>query len=139
MFWWLMYSPQPVQVVQGELLALIPPQEMTTRYDKTPPHNFRTKKNPSVTLYSIKDDVSPVYGKELQLLEAIKKPCDRFTVLTEDNKLEWGGRLKIGDQVYVRLPTSAPTWSAGVLRHVGPMHMASLPGRNFGVEITVSA
>ncbi|XP_064385808.1 ubiquitin carboxyl-terminal hydrolase CYLD-like isoform X3 [Halichondria panicea] len=138
MFWWLMYSPQPVQVVQGELLALIPPQEMTTRYDKTPPHNFRTKKNPSVTLYSIKDDVSPVYGKELQLLEAIKKPCDRFTVLTEDNKLEWGGRLKIGDQVYVRLPTSAPTWSAGVLRHVGPMHMASLPGRNFGVEITDS-
>ena len=135
---------KPVQVLQGELLAQIPPQiprrEKAARKDGRPPHNYRSTKDSSVTLYGGEDDeyVSPLNGRDLQLLEAIEKPCDRFAVFSEDSKLEWGGKLKRGDHVYVKLPgdnASAPTWSAGVVRHVGPV--ASLPGRNFGVEIKV--
>ncbi len=134
-------SPKTVQVLRGELLTQIPRQEWSVRNDGRPPHNFRSTKDPSVTLYGGEGDdyVSPLNGRDLQLLEAIEKPCDRFAVFSEDNKLEWGGRLKRGDQVYVRLPgdnETAPTWSAGVVRYVGPVE--SLPGRNFGVEITVS-
>ena len=134
-------GPKPVQVLRGELLAQIPRRQRVDlqRNDGRPPHNFCTRRDPSVTLYSIEDDVSPMNGRDLQLLEAIEKPCDRFAVFSEDNKLEWGNRLVKGHQVYVKLPgdnASAPTWSAGVVRHVGPV--ASLPGRNFGVEIKVS-
>ena len=134
-------SPKPVQVLRGELLALIYHRELAQRYEGRPPHNFRSTKDTSVTLYCGEDDqfdhVSPLNGIDLQLLKAIENPSDRFAVFSEDYKLEWGGKLKIGDQVYVRLPTPAPTWSAGVVRYVGPV--SSLPGRNFGVEITVSA
>ncbi len=139
-------GPKPVQVLRGELLAKIPSRDressVRARNDGRPPHNFRSTKDPSVTLYGGEDDeyVSPLNGRDVQLLEAIEKPYDQFAVLSEDNKLEWGSRLKRGDQVHVRLPgdtTPAPTWSAGVVRHAGPV--GSLPGRNFGVEITVSA
>ncbi|XP_064393270.1 uncharacterized protein LOC135340804 isoform X2 [Halichondria panicea] len=133
-------SPKPVQVLRGELLALIYHRELAQRYEGRPPHNFRSTKDTSVTLYCGEDDqfdhVSPLNGIDLQLLKAIENPSDRFAVFSEDYKLEWGGKLKIGDQVYVRLPTPAPTWSAGVVRYVGPV--SSLPGRNFGVEITDS-
>ncbi len=137
----LIEGPKPVQVLRGELLTPIPlrDRECSVRYDGRPPHNYRSTRDPSVTLYGGQDDedVSPLNGRDLQLLEAIEKPCDRFAVFSEDSKLEWGGRLKNGDQVYVRLPTPAPTWSAGAVRYVGPV--ASLPGRNFGVGISVSA
>ncbi len=135
----LIEDPKPVQVLRGELLAQIPPREWSVHNDGRPPHNFRSTKDPSVTLYGGEDDeyVSPLNGRDLQLLGAIEKLCDRYAVFSEDSKLEWGGRLKKGDQVYVRLPTPAPTWSAGAVRYVGPV--ASLPGRNFGVEISVSA
>ncbi len=141
----LIEGPKPVRVLRGELLAEIPrqDQEWLVHDDgRPPPHNFRSTRDPSVTLYGGQDDefdhVSPLNGRGLQLLEAIEKLCDRFAVFSEDGKLEWGGKLKRGDQVHVRLPgdnPSAPTWSAGVVRHVGPV--ASLPGRNFGVEIKV--
>ena len=136
-------GPKTVQVLRGELLARIPSrdQEWSAHNDGRPPHNFRSTKDPRVTLYGGEDDdyLSPLNGRDLQVLGAIENPYDRFAVFSEDNKLEWGGRLKRGDQVYVRLPgdnASAPTWSAGIVRHVGPV--GSLPGRNFGVEITVS-
>ncbi len=132
-------GPKTVKVLRGELLALIPQRECVQRNNGRPPHNYHSTKDPSVTLYGGEDDdyVSPLNGRDLQLLGAIEKPWDRFAVFSEDCKLEWGGRLKKGDQVYVRLPTPAPTWSAGVVRHVG--RVESLPGRNFGVEISVSA
>ncbi len=134
-------GPKPVQVLRGELLEFN--QERTARKvkDGRSPHNLRSTKDPSITLYGGEDDayVSPLNGRDLQLLEAIEKPYDRFAVFAEDSKLEWGAKLKIDDQINVRLPgdtTSAPTWSAGVVRHAGPV--APLPGRNFGVEIKVS-
>ncbi len=137
-------GPKPVQVLRGELLTQIPRLEWSVRKDGRPPHNYRSTKglptkDSRVTLYGGEDDeyVSPVYGRDLQLLRAIEKPYDRFAVFSEDSKLEWGDRLKKDDQVYVKLPTPTPTWSAGVVRHVGPV--ASLPGKNFGVEIKVSA
>ncbi len=131
-------SPQPVQVLRGELLTQIPRQEWLVHDDGRPPYNFRSTKDTSVTLYGGQDDdyVFSLNSRDLQLLGAIEKPSDRFAVFSEDSKLEWGGKLKIGDQVYVRLPTPAPTWSACVVKHVGPV--VSLPGMNFGVEIKVS-
>ncbi len=134
----LIEGPKSVQVLRGELLALIPPRQRSARSDGKPPHNYRYTKDPSVMLYGVKKDVSPINGRDLQLLEAIERSWDRYAVFSEDSRLEWGAKLKIGDQVYVRLPgdtTSAPTWSAGVVRHAGPV--APLPGRNFGVEIKV--
>ncbi len=135
-------GPKPVQVLRGELLAQIPKRQRVQRIDGRPPHNYRTTKDSSVTLYGGEDDdyVSPVYGRDLQLLRAIEKPYDRFAVFSEDSKLEWGDRLKRDDQVYVKLPgdntRALHTWSAGVVQHVGPV--GSLPGKNFGVEIIVN-
>ena len=131
-----------VQVLRGELLTQIPRREWFVHKDGRPPHNYRTTKDSSVTLYGGEDDeyVSPMNGIDLQLLGAIEKPYDRFAVFSNDSKLEWGSKLKRGHQVYVKLPgdnATAPTWSAGVVRYVGLV--ASLPGRNFGVEISVSA
>ena len=132
-------NPKPVQVFRGELLTQIPQQdqEWSVRYDGRPPHNFRSIKDTSVTLYGGEHDeyVSLLNGKALHLLEAIEKPYNRFTVFSEYSKLEWGGRLKKGDLVYVKLPTPVPTWSAGAVRYVEPV--GSLPGINFGVEIKV--
>ena len=106
---------KPVQVLRGELLTQIHHRELVQRNDGRPPHNFCSTKDPSVTLYGGQDDyyVFPLNSRDLQLLGAIEKPCDRFAVFSEDSKLEWGSRLKRGDQVYVRLPgdkTSARTY-----------------------------
>ena len=135
------YSPKRVQVLRGELLTSISRQYIVPRSDRRPSHNFRSKRDPSVTLYGGEDDwyVAPLNGKDLELLEAIERPGDRFAEFSKPNKLEWGGSLGRGDQVYVKIPspiTSVPSWSVGLVKHVGPVE--SLPGRNFGVEIKVN-
>ena len=135
-------SPKSVQVLRGELFTSISRQEMVPRNDGRHSHNFRSKKDPSVTLYGGEDYeyVSPVTGIDLELLEAIEKPGDRFAEFSELDKLEWGGSLGRGDQVYVKIPSptpSVPTWSIGLVRYVG--HVEGLFGRNFGVEIKVKA
>ncbi len=134
-------SPKPVQVLRGELLVPISPRERVPRNDGRPPHNYHSWREPNVTLYSVEDDVSPMAARstDLQLLQAIRRSFDCFAVFSANNKLEWGGSLRKGDQVYVKLPSdneSSPTWSIGVVEHIGPVE--GLPGRNFGVEIKVS-
>ena len=134
-------SPKLVAVLRGELLASISRQEIVPRSDGRPSPNFRSKRDPSVTLYGGEDDeyVSPVNDRDLELLEAIERPGDRFAEFSKPNKLEWGGSLGRGDQVYVRIPSpnaSVPIWSIGIVKYVGPVE--SLPGRYFGVEIKVN-
>ena len=132
-------GPKEVQILRGELLTLISPREVQPRNDEKPAHNYRLKKDPNVTVYCVEDDVSPLSSDDLELLEAIQKPCDRFAVFSEDNKLEWGGKLKVGDRIYVKIPSdnsSVADWSIAVVQYVGPVE--SLPGRSFGVEIKVS-
>ena len=128
-----------VQVLRGELFTLIPRREVQPRNDEKPAHNYRLKKDSSVTLYCGEDDLAPLNKDDLELLEAIQKPFNRFVVFSDDYKLEWGGKLKMGDRVYVKIPShnsSVPEWSIAVVQYVGPVE--SLPGRNFGVEIKVS-
>ena len=97
--------PKHVHVLRGELLSSIPGREIVPRSDKKPAHNFRSNKDPTVTLYGGEDNkyVSPLNGKDLELLEAIERPGDRFAEFSKTNKLEWGGRLDKGDQVNVKI------------------------------------
>ena len=128
-----------VMVLRGELFTVIPDTELQKKYER-PAHNFRLKKDSKVTIYCGEGDtcVAPLSGEEIELLEAIQSPSARFTVFSEEGKLEWGGKLKEGDQVYVSIPgrTIMPDWSIAVVQYVGEVE--SLPGRNFGVEIKVS-
>ena len=131
---------KPVQVLQGELLTLIPSKERVPRTDKSPTHNYCSRGDPSVTLYGGEEDkyVSPLSGKELALLEAIEKLANRFDVFLEKNKLEWGSRLDRGDQVYAKIPSSnasIPIWSVALVKYAGCVE--ALPGWNFGIEIKV--
>ena len=126
--------PKLVLVLRGELLTSIPHPEI--RFDGTPAHNFRSILDPSITLYGGEDDVCvfSLNGKALELLKAIQRPKDRFAEFSKTDKLDWGGSLDKGNQVYVEIPTanaSAPTWALGIVKYVGPVE--SLPGWNFGV------
>ena len=132
-------KPKQVMVLCGELLAMIPDKKLQPKNDA---HNFRLKEDPSVTIYGGDGgtNVAPLSGEEFELLEAIQSPSARFAVFSEEGKLEWGGKLKEGDQVYVRIDPFVgyfmPDWSLVVVQYVGEVQ--SLPGRNFGVEIKVS-
>ena len=133
--------PKHVRVICGELLTSIPQRERVLRNDGKPAHNYRSKKDPSVTLYGGEDGwlVAPLNSKDLELLEAIERPGDRFTEFSKPDKLEWGGSLGRGDQVYVKIPSpnvSVPVWSIGLVRYVGPVK--GLLGSNFGIEIKVN-
>ena len=134
-------GPKPVQMLIGELLDSIPSRERVSRKDGTPAHNFRSRSDPTVTLYGGEDDeyVCPLNHKETQILEAIENRVERFLVFTrEENKLEWGSSLSKGDQVYVKVPspdTGSFIWSAALVKYAGVVEV--LPGWNFGVEIKV--
>ena len=130
-------------VFRGELLTSMSLEDVVVYHGlaEEPAHNFRSKRDPRVTLYGGESNeyVAPVSGKELQLLEAIEKTSDRFAVFSEPNKLTWGSSLKKGDEVYVKIPTlstKVPTWSMALVQYAGPVE--TLPGWNFGLEIKVN-
>ena len=131
-----------VMVLRGELLKFIPPKEMQPRNVGKPAHNFRLKRDPNLTLYGGEDNVNvaPLNTRlNTELLGAIQDPFDRFAAFSEDGKLDWGGKLRKGNHVFVRMPcenSSVPDWSLAVVQYAGEVE--SLPGRNFGVEIKVS-
>ena len=137
--------PKSVQVSRGELLTSIvfPERDRTwSRNDGKSAHNFRSKKDPSVTLYGGEENnaVAPVKGKELQLLEAIEKPYERFAMFSEPNRLDQVSTLRKGDQVFVKISTpnaGIPAWSKALVQYTGPVE--GLPGWNFGVEIKVTS
>lgn len=126
------------RVLRGELLKPIPPSEIQTRSDGSQ-HNFSLKRDPNITLQAVADDISPLNMEDYYLLRAIDSPFDRFRVFSHPHLLEWGARLKTGDQIFVRLPSPNPSssnWSLAIIRYKGVVK--NLPGTNFGVEIMVS-
>ena len=131
-----------VVVVRGELLVPIPGDEITPRSDGLKPHNYRLKRDPTVSLYCKDDgnDIAPLGEYEFWLLEGIKSQTTRYDVfISASNMLDWGSKLKPGDVVYVGMPSqhTAPVqYAAAIIRYVGGLKTE--PGIQFGVEITVS-
>ena len=129
-----------VVVMRGELLVLIPGDEITPRNDGEKPHNYRLKREPTVLLYCKDDgdDIAPLGAYEELLLEGIKPATARYEVFISANMLDWGSNLKMGDAVYVGLPSQHPgpvQYAAAVIRYLGGLKLE--PGIQFGVEITV--
>ena len=130
-----------VVVVRGELLVPIPGDEITPRNDGQKPHNYRLKRDQTVSLYCKDngDDIAPLGEYEYLLLEGIKFTTTRYKVfISANNILDWGSNLKMGDAVYVGLLTqhTAPVqYAAAVIRYVGGLNGET--GIHFGVEITV--
>ena len=129
-----------VVVVRGELLVPIPGDEITPRNDGLKPHNYRLKREPTVSLYCKDDgdDIAPLGAYEELLLEGIKSTTARYEVFISANMLDWGSNLKVGDAVYVGLPSQHPVpvqYAAAVIRFVGGLKGET--GIQFGVEITV--
>ena len=130
-------SSQQTIVLRGEILCQIPPNCQLPRSEGLA-HNYYVDKDPSITLVvPYKQGVSPLPPEEYQLLKAIDSTFDRFNVFVNSDWLEWGVKLKVNDQVYVRLPgpNLNPDWSLAIVRYKG--EVKSLPGINFGVEICV--
>ena len=128
-------SSSSVVVVRGELLVPISGDELTPR---KMPHNYRLKREPTVSLYCKSDDIAPLGEYELWLLEGIKSQTTRYEVFSASNILDWGSRLKPGNMVYVVIPgqhTAPVQYAAAVIRYVGGLKTE--PGIQFGVEITV--
>ena len=130
-----------VVVMRGELLVPIPGDEITPRSDGLKPHNYRLKRDQTVSLYCKDDgdDIAPLDAYEELLLEGIKSITARYEVfISANNILDWGSNLKMGDAVYVGLLTqhTAPVqYAAAVIRYVGGLNGET--GIHFGVEITV--
>ena len=123
-----------VNVHRGELLIQIPENERQQCGDG-PLLNYRLFKDPNILLYSGEENVSPLGEHDFKLLEAITSTNDRYTVFSHPDKLEWGASLRKGSRVYVKIPNTQIVVAA-VIRCKGSIE--SLPGINFGVEITVS-
>ena len=132
-------KPTSVVVVRGELLVSIPGNEISPRNDGPKPHNYRLKRDLSVSLFCKDngDDIAPLGDYEFLLLQGIRSQSARYEVfISRDDMLEWGSKLKLGDRVYVGIPaptTSPLQYAAAVIRYVGGLELE--PGLHFGVEI----
>ena len=129
-----------VVVVRGELLVPIPGDEITPRNDGLKPHNYRLKREPTVSLYCKDDgdDIAPLGAYEELLLEGIKSTAARYEVFISASMLDWGSNLKTGDAVYVGPPSQhylPVQYAAAVIRFVGGLKGET--GIQFGVQITV--
>ena len=130
-----------VPILRGELIGQIPRRQQQPRFDG-PAHNYFVDNDPSTTLFAdVPEGISPLCQIDYRLLRGIDCCFERFSVFANCNCdwLEWGANLKVGDEVYVRLPAvnrATADWSRAVIRYKGDVK--SLPGTCFGVEIDVS-
>ena len=132
-------SARQTIILRGQLLSPIPRHQQQSRSDGAA-HNYHVDEDPSITLFvEDEQDVSPLSPNDYCLLRAVGSAFDRFSVFVNGEWLDWGVNLKVGDQVYVRLPAPNPAtadWSLAVIRYKG--EVKPLSGTNFGVEIYVS-
>ena len=128
-------------VLRGELLFLLPRVKVIPRKDGKPAHNYQIANDLSITLFCPEEDMAPMSDYEYNLMAAIKSTEARYKVFQED-KLDWGSKLKEETFVNVTLPSrysipvSDPECAVSIIRYIGP-----LPNENgilFGVEIRVS-
>ena len=120
-------------------MSPIPQAQRVPQTDSQSAHNFRTvSKDSPATFYVDEDgtDLAPLSANEYGVLAGVKSPWARYQIFLEVGKLDWGAKLKRGDQVSVDLPGQpTPGRGSAVVRYVG--EVKTLPGITFGVEITV--
>ncbi len=125
-----------VPVLRGSLLIAISPKDAPSGADGKPAHNYAVDHD-DITLYCSEYVIAPLTNYEFQLLSGISSSGARYDAFNSDNH-EWGSNLRVGDTVYVELPTEdaiANTGCQAVVRWIG-----TLPGETgitFGIEITV--
>ena len=122
-------------IARGELL--FPIHENTPQKDGKPPPNYRLAGDRNVTLYADEQAVCPLSPEEIDVLEGIKLPYERYKVFTAEGWLEWGASLRVGSAVFVIVEGigEAPVTTEVVIRYIG--RIADVPGIKFGVEIMV--
>ena len=139
-----------VNVLRGELLVPVHGDKIVLRNDGKKPHNCQVKGDPTITLYCSEEDVAPLGNYEFLLLEGIQSRDARYQTFISTGHLDWGLKLKSGDEVYVIVPgfssgstavaTQATPRAAAKVRYVGGLETNSLNiGITFGVEITVGS
>ena len=89
-------------------------------------------------LYTESENVAPLYDIQYNLLKAIPTAKGRFPVFATPGWLDWGGDVKKGDEVYIRvIKDGIECCSTAVVHCIGTI-TGEHPGTMFGVEITVS-
>ena len=83
-------------------------------------------------------DLAPLTVEECVILDALPNSAARFAVYSTPGKLEWGVRLKVGDNVLAQLPDSnggKEEYITAIIRWIGEIHGGLY---YYGVEIKVS-
>ena len=124
-------------VFRGELLLSIPRNKIVPRKDGKPAHNWQMANDPGVTVFCTENDIAPLSDHEYYLLAAVKSREDRYDVFQQD-RLDWGEKLQLGDLVFATLPSKSPVPNQRVISKI--QFIGPLPNENgllFGVEIMV--
>ena len=84
------------------------------------------------------ENIAPLFSEQYNLLKAIPTAKGRISVFIIEGWMDWGGDVKKGDEVYIRvIKDGIECCSTAVIRYIGTM-TGEHPGTMFGVEITVS-
>ena len=133
-------SRKVVDAQRGELLVVIPSQDLVPRKDGKKPHNYRLARDMTVTVRAEEEEVALLDQLDHFLLEAITCVHCRFTTFTSADKLKWGRSLTEDREVFVvmnqKKPQTAQLYSRAVIRWVGVLGIEER-GTVFGVEIMV--
>lgn len=121
-------------VHRGELLVALPEAKITKRKDGKPAHNYHLANDQYVTLFCTEHDVAPLSDYEYRLMVAIKSREARYEVFLKDI-LDWGSKLKIGNCVFVTLPSVSNKSTLSMIKYIGPLPKEH--GIQLGVEILV--
>ena len=98
------------------------------------PFTYCSRQDPHIYMICEKSQVSPLYGNQMCLLEAIKKPADRIRAF--EKNLTWGVCLKPGSSVLVTLPGKQHVEAEAIVRYCGEVGQQQSV-HLFGVEIMV--
>lgn len=94
-------------------------------------HSHWTSK-PTAGIELNDDEVGPLTEKQCKLLDAIEEASNRYE-LYKSERLLWGLKLKKGDLVLAKLPSSGSSHVPSIVRWAGMTDC----GHRFGVEIVV--
>ena len=127
-------EPWTVKVFKGELIVLIPEEEMRqmSRIKGVTP-NHRLHRDPQVILYAGPTDVTPLDDKEIEYLLAINPPSVRLKEYLNEMDKKMKMDLVVGDKVIFKLEIAPTAQVNGIIHHIGP-HPDS-DGIFFGIEI----
>ena len=82
--------------------------------------------------------IAPLVDVQYNLLKAIPTAQERISVFATPGWMNWGGDVKKGDEVYIRvIKDGMECCSTAVVHYIGTI-TGDNPGTMFGVEITVS-